>query len=126
MAIVYLEDLVKHVPNKYLAVNVIAKRARSLNDELLGAGLSKKPKPVSVATEELQAGNLSYRILDPNAPEFETEVDFASESEGYDVVETADQIAEIFGERPAEDSENDAEDLETDTEDSEHDDTDEV
>ena len=125
MAIVYLEDLVKHVPNKYLAVNVIAKRARSLNDELLGAGLSKKPKPVSVATEELQAGNLSYKILDPNAPEFEVEADFAAESEGYDVVETADQIAEIFGERPAEDSENDAEDLETDSDDSD-DDTDEV
>lgn len=125
MAIVYLEDLVKHVPNKYLAVNVIAKRARSLNDELLGAGLSKKPKPVSVATEELEAGNLSYRILDPNAPEFEAEVDFASESEGYDVVETADQIAEIFGERPTEDSENDAEGLETDVDDSD-DDTDEV
>ncbi len=119
MAIVYLEDLVKHVPNKYLAVNVIAKRARSLNDELLGAGLSKKPKPVSVATEELQAGNLSYRILDPNAPEFEIEADFASESEGYDVVETADQIAEIFGARPIEDSE-----TETDIDDS--DDSDEV
>ena len=122
MAIVYLEDLVKHVPNKYLAVNVIAKRARSLNDELLGAGLSKKPKPVSVATEELQAGNLSYRILDPNAPEFEIETDFASESEGYDVVETADQIAEIFGARPTEDSE-----TETDIDDADDsDDTDEV
>lgn len=125
MAIVYLEDLVKHVPNKYLAVNVIAKRARSLNDELLGAGLSKKPKPVSVATDELQAGKLSYRILDPNAPEFETEADFTSESEGYEVLEGAEQIAEIFGERPAEDSETDAEDLETDIDDSD-DDTDEV
>lgn len=125
MAIVYLEDLVKHVPNKYLAVNVIAKRARSLNDELLGAGLSKKPKPVSVATEELEAGNLSYRILDPNAPEFETETDFNPEAEGYDVVEGVDQIAEIFGERPAEDSENDTEGVETEIDDSD-DDTDEV
>ena len=121
MAIVYLEDLVKHVPNKYLAVNVIAKRARSLNDELLGAGLSKKPKPVSVATDELEAGQLSYKILDPNAPEFETEVDLATESEGYDVVETAEQIAEIFGEQPTEDSENDAENLETDIDDTDDD-----
>ena len=125
MAIVYLEDLVKHVPNKYLAVNVIAKRARSLNDELLGAGLSKKPKPVSVATEELEAGELSYRILDPNAPELETEADFVSESEGYEVLEGDEQIAEIFGERPAEDSETEVEDVETGTEDSD-DDTDEA
>ncbi len=121
MAIVYLEDLVKHVPNKYLAVNVIAKRARSLNDELLGAGLSKKPKPVSVATEELEAGELSYRILDPNAPELETEVDFASESEGYEVLEGDEQIAAIFGEQPAEDTETEVEDSETGTEDSDND-----
>ena len=125
MAIVYLEDLVKHVPNKYLAVNVIAKRARSLNDELLGAGLSKKPKPVSVATEELEAGELSYSILDPNAPEFETEADFVSESEGFEVLEGDEQIAEIFGERPAEESETEVEDVETGTEDSD-DDTDEA
>ena len=118
MAIVYLEDLVKHVPNKYLAVNVIAKRARSLNDELLEAGLSKKPKPVSIATEELESGKLSYRVLDPNAPESKTEVVFTSESEGYDVVEGDEQIAAIFGERPAEGSETDAEDAKSDNDDS--------
>ena len=108
MAIVYLEDLVKHVPNKYLAVNVIAKRARSLNDELLGAGLSKKPKPVSVATEELELGQLSYQILDPNAPKNETdETTFTSESEGYDPVEGPENIADIFAEKTTEDSDAD-------------------
>ncbi len=127
MTIVYLEDLIKHVPNKYLAVNLIAKRARSLNDELLGAGLSKKPKPVSVATEELQAGKLSYRILDPDAAEFEIEVDFTSESEGYEVLDGAGQIVELFGER-AEDSETGVEVLETDIDalNDSDDDTDEV
>ncbi len=115
MAIVYLEDLVKHVPNKYLAVNVIAKRARSLNDELLGAGLSKKPKPVSVATEELELGQLSYQILDPKAPELETEAANTSESEGYDPVERDEHIAEIFGERPTEDNDAEVENAESDT-----------
>lgn len=126
MAIVYLEDLVKHVPNKYLAVNVIAKRARSLNDELLGAGLSKKPKPVSVATEELELGQLSYQILDPKAPELETEeTTFTSESEGYDSVERDEQIAEIFGERITEDSDADAATVADTVEDTD-DDTDEA
>ena len=84
MAIVYLEELGKQVSNKYLAVNVIAKRARALNDELLGAGLSKKQKPVSVATEELASGELTYKTVDPNASEPEAELIFTSESDGSD------------------------------------------
>ena len=54
-------------------MNVIAKRARSLNDELLGAGLSQKQKPVSEATEDLALGKLSYQKLDPNAAESESQ-----------------------------------------------------
>lgn len=99
MAIVYLEELVKHVPNKYLAVNVIAKRARSLNDELLGAGLSKKQKPVSIATEELSSGQLSYKTVDPETAESGNKSLFPSESEGED------HLAELYGEKATGDSE---------------------
>ena len=102
MAIVYLEELVEKVPNKYLAVNVIAKRARSLNDELLGAGLSQKQKPVSVATDELASGMLSYQKLDPDTTESESETPFTSESEGYDEVEEENPLAELYGENAAE------------------------
>ena len=109
MAIVYLEELVKHVPNKYLAVNVIAKRARSLNDELIGAGLTQKQKPVSVATEELSLGQLSYKILDPKTSEPETESLFTSKSEGYDLVEGEDHKVELFGEKSTEESETETE-----------------
>jgi DNA-directed RNA polymerase subunit omega len=105
MAIVYLEELIKHVPNKYLAVNVIAKRARSLNDELLGAGLSQKQKPVTVATEELASGKLSYKQLDPKVSEPEEKSMFTSEAEGYDAVDKDEHIAELFGKNPTEDSE---------------------
>ena len=111
MAIVYLEELVKHVPNKYLAVNVIAKRARSLNDELLGAGLSKKQKPVSVATEELALGELAYKKVDPNTSESETKPVFTSESDDFDAVDGDEHIAELFGESVTEES-----DTETDNE----------
>ena len=112
MAIIYLEDLVKHVPNKYLAVNVIAKRARALNDELIGAGLTKKQKPVSIATEELASGELLYQKLDPKAVEPEIKSIFTSESDGYDAVEGDEHIAELFGESPTEDTDADAEDTE--------------
>ncbi|MYF99470.1 DNA-directed RNA polymerase subunit omega [Candidatus Poribacteria bacterium] len=99
MAIVYLEELVKHVPNKYLAVNVIAKRARSLNDELLGAGLSKKQKPVSIATDELSSGELSYKIVNPETSESEVKSLFSSESEGYNTLEGEDHLEELYGEK---------------------------
>ena len=117
MAIVYLEELVKQVPNKYLAVNVIAKRARSLNDELLGAGLSKKQKPVSVATEELASGELTYKKVDPNTSESEMKSIFTSESDDYDAVDKDEQIADLFGESATEDSDADTRN-DVDTEDS--------
>ena len=98
MAIVYLEELTKHVQNKYLAVNVIAKRARSINDELLGAGFAKKQKPVTIATDELAAGDLTYKKIDPDTSESEINTLFTSESEDYDAVEVREQIPGLFGE----------------------------
>lgn len=122
MAIVYLEELGKQVSNKYLAVNVIAKRARALNDELLGAGLSKKQKPVSVATEELASGELTYKTVDPNASEPEAELIFTSESDGFDAVDGDEQIAELFGESLTETSDTDTdEDVDTEVSDTDED-----
>ena len=102
MAIVYLEDLLKHVPNKYLAVNVIAKRARSLNDELLGAGFAQNQKPITVATEELSSGELSYQVVVPKVTQEETPTLFATESDGED------HLVELYGEQSKEDSEGDS------------------
>ncbi len=107
MAIVYLEDLIKRVPNKYLAVNVIAKRARSLNDELLGAGFAQNQKPISVATDELSSGGLSYQVVDPKVSQDEILPFFATESDGED------HLVELYGEPPAEDSEDDVDKGET-------------
>lgn len=114
MAIVYLEELAEKVPNKYLAVNVIAKRARSLNDELLGAGLSKKQKPVSEATEDLSTGKLSYQKLDPNTSESENQSIFSLESEGYDESEEENPLAEIYGENASDEDERTPTDIATD------------
>ena len=113
MAIVYLEELAEKVPNKYLAVNIIAKRARSLNDELLGAGLSQKQKPVSEATEDLATGKLSYRKLDPNTSESESQSIFPLEPEGYDEVEE-NPLAEIYGENASDEDEKEPTGIETD------------
>lgn len=98
MPIVYLEELDEQVDNKYLAVNIIAKRARALNDELLGAGLSKKKMPVSIATEELAAGELEYKKVDPKPIESGAPSIFASESSGFDAVDPDEHFEELYGE----------------------------
>ena len=63
--VVYNEDLVKTVENKYLAVNVVAKRARQINADGLPivrpSAASKKQKPVAIATQELVEGKLHYK-----------------------------------------------------------------
>ncbi len=71
--VVYNEDLVKTVENKYLAVNVVAKRARQINADGLpivrpSAG-NKKQKPVAIATQELVEGKLHYKQGEAEAPD---------------------------------------------------------
>lgn len=102
MPIVYLEELDEQVENKYLAVNIIAKRARALNDELLGAGLSKKKMPVSIATEELASGELIYKKVEPEPIESDTPSIFASESSGFDAVDADEHFEELYGENAKE------------------------
>lgn len=62
--VVYNENLVKTVKNKYLAVNVIAQRARDINANGLPLAPSgttdKKKKPVAIATQELVEGKLRF------------------------------------------------------------------
>ena len=71
--VVYNEDLVKTVENKYLAVNVVAKRARQINADglpLVGSSTaSKRQKPVAIATQELVDGKLRYKQGEPQVPD---------------------------------------------------------
>ena len=70
--VVYNEDLVKRVSNKYLAVNVAAKRARDINANGLpiapANAADKKKKPVAIATQELVEGKLHFEKSEAKAP----------------------------------------------------------
>ena len=70
--VVYNEDLVKTVENKYLAVNVVAKRARQINADGLpvvpSSAENKKQKPVAIATQELIDGKLHYEQSEVKVP----------------------------------------------------------
>lgn len=70
--VIYNEDLVKQVSNKYLAVNVAATRARDINANGLPIAptnaTEKKKKPVAIATEELVEGKLSFEKSEAKVP----------------------------------------------------------
>jgi DNA-directed RNA polymerase omega subunit len=66
MSVVYLEDVIKIVGNKYLAINIAAQRARQLNEKGIPLFTQAAPrKPASLAIEELVEGKIGYTELSP-------------------------------------------------------------
>ena len=94
--VVYNEDLVKTVENKYLAVNVAAKRARDINANGLPLAPSstgdKKKKPVAIATQELIDGKLHFKESEVKVPASDTPPIFT------DVEESEEAGPDIFDE----------------------------
>ena len=70
MPLIYLEDILEHGGNKYLAVNIAAKRAREINAEnSLPMLITNAQKPVTIAIDELKSGRIDYEELDqPEEP----------------------------------------------------------
>ena len=65
MPLIYLEDILEHDGNKYLAVNIAAKRAREINAEnSLPMLITNAQKPVTIAIDELRSGRIDYEELD--------------------------------------------------------------
>lgn len=89
---ILVEDVLKFVPNKYLAVNVAARRARELNEIELPVSEHAKiaKKPITQALLELIDGRLRYELLSakPSYVEPETE----------EVSDTEEEVASIFEE----------------------------
>ena len=87
--VVYNEDLVKTVENKYLAVNVAAKRARDINANGLPLAPSstgdKKKKPVAIATQELVEGKLHFEEREAKVPDSKTPLIFTDVEEPEEV-----------------------------------------
>ena len=54
-----MNKLTAHVPNRYLLVNVVARRARQIAQEAENAGEKMIEKPVTLAIHEVADGKLS-------------------------------------------------------------------
>lgn len=61
-----MSELNKHVPNRYLLVNVVARRARQIVDEAEQQGDILYKKPVTLAIHEVANGNFDAQCIDAN------------------------------------------------------------
>ena len=102
MPLVYLEDILEQSGNKYLAVNIAAKRAREINAEnSLPMLMANAEKPVTAAIDELRSGRIGHEELDqPEQPVEDSP--FASgdndEDEEVEVLEELQPTEEVYEE----------------------------
>lgn len=93
MAMVYLEDILEIVENKYLAVNIAAQRARQLNEREFALLSSSTRKPATVATEELIDGKIGYRNEDRSAQESDDLIIFSTDL--TEAAQDSEEMAEL-------------------------------
>jgi len=63
-----MAQLIKKVGNRYLLVNLAARRARQIAEEAEEKEIRLNDKPVTLAIEDIMAERIVY---DPDAPRFE-------------------------------------------------------
>ena len=59
-----MNKLTSYVPNRYMLVNVVARRARQIADAADAAGEPLDEKPVTMAINEVAEGRLDARGMD--------------------------------------------------------------
>ncbi len=59
-----MNKLTANVPNRYLLVNVVARRARQIAQEVEDAGEKMDVKPVTLAINEVADGQISVAASD--------------------------------------------------------------
>ena len=59
-----MNTLIKNVPNRYLLVNVVARRARQIAEEAEQEGLHLEEKPVTEAIHEVADGMITAGDID--------------------------------------------------------------
>lgn len=59
-----MSKLNEHIPNRYMLVNVVARRARQIAEDAEITGLHLDEKPVTLAIHEVAEGKLTAGSLD--------------------------------------------------------------
>ena len=59
-----MTKLTEHIPNRYMMVNVVARRARQIADDADEAGIQLDEKPVTLAIHEVADGKIDAGDMD--------------------------------------------------------------
>ena len=59
-----MSKLNSHIPNRYMLVNVVARRARQIAEDAEDAGVQLEEKPVTLAIHEVADGKLDASEMD--------------------------------------------------------------
>lgn len=64
-----MSELLKHIPSRYLLVNVVARRARQIAEEAEATGQHLDEKPVTLAIHEVAEGKFDAHTIDTEIEE---------------------------------------------------------
>lgn len=59
-----MNKLTEYIPNRYMMVNVVARRARQIADDADEAGIQLDEKPVTLAIHEVADGKIDAGDMD--------------------------------------------------------------
>ena len=59
-----MSKLNSHIPNRYMLVNVVARRARQIADDAENTGIQLEEKPVTLAIHEVADGKIDVGDMD--------------------------------------------------------------
>lgn len=59
-----MNKLTEYIPNRYMMVNVVARRARQIAIEAEANGIALEDKPVTLAIHEVASGELTASLKD--------------------------------------------------------------
>lgn len=59
-----MNKLAEYIPNRYMMVNVVARRARQIAIEAEANGIALEDKPVTLAIHEVASGELTASLKD--------------------------------------------------------------
>lgn len=89
-----LDSLIEKIGNRYLLVNVTAKRAREISEAAAAQGIKLSDKPVRLAVCEIAEGSYVYNLTDEQKADMEKLV-------GEEALEAAEEALETAAENEA-------------------------
>ena len=94
MARITVEDCLKNVPNRFLLVNMVAKRVRQIREGSEYLVSAPKNEDIVISLREIAAGKIKLTPVTPALPEFEELAALPASTEGESLQETSETAAD--------------------------------